>query len=223
VKEYIAMQCCQCQAAEHLFNERMARADLRHYRRRGPSKTTQLLVRALEAQGIEGLSLLDIGGGIGAIQHALLAAGASRATDVDASSAYLAAAREESERLGHGDRATYLHGNFADMEANVPPADIVTLERVICCYSDMPALVGASAAKAQRFYGLVYPRDAWWTRLGGRVINGIQWLRRDAFRFFVHPNAAVDAAVRGRGLARQYHALAGPWQVVLYERTAATS
>jgi magnesium-protoporphyrin O-methyltransferase len=142
---------------------------------------------------------------------------------VDASSAYLAAAREESERRGYGDRATYLHGNFADMAASVAPADIVTLERVICCYPDMPALVGASAAKAQRFYGLIYPRDTWWMRLGARIINGIQWLRRDAFRFFVHPTVAVDGAVRGQGLARQYHTLAGPWQVALYERTAAAT
>jgi hypothetical protein len=51
--------------------------------------------------------LLDIGGGIGAIQHELLAAGAAHATSVEAPVAYLEAVREESSRRGLGDRATY--------------------------------------------------------------------------------------------------------------------
>jgi 2-polyprenyl-3-methyl-5-hydroxy-6-metoxy-1,4-benzoquinol methylase len=216
------MECCQCQALEHLFDPREAQRELRQYRRRGPSKTTRLLVDAIKAQGIDGLTLLDIGGGIGAIQLGLLQAGASHATDVDASSAYLAAAREESEREGFAERATYLHGNFVEIAERVPPADIVTLERVVCCYPNMSGLVGSSLEKAQRFYGLVYPRDVWWTRPMAWFINfSARFILRTPFRFYIHPTLAVEAVVRQHGFEQRFRGAAGPWQVVLYGRTPA--
>src|SRR5947199_213845 len=98
-----------------------------------------------------------ISSGCASRDPAMPADGASGATDVDASAAYLAAAREEAARQGHAERVAYHHGNFVDLAATLPPADIVTLDRVICCYHDMPALVERSSAKAARLYGLVYP------------------------------------------------------------------
>lgn len=210
--------CCQCQAMEKFFDTREAQRELRTYRKRGPAKTTRLLVEALRHLGIENKTLLDIGGGIGAIQLALLADGVSSATDVDASQGYIETAREESAREGYGDRVTYIHGNFVDVASTLAPAGIVTLERVICCYPDMPALVGASAAKAESLCGLVYPRDTWWMRLGARVINATMWVQRSQFRFFVHSTAAVDAELRHHGLLQSSRATSGPWQVAVYTR-----
>ena len=45
------------------------------------------------------------------------------------------------------------------MSDEIEAADVVTLDRVICCYPDMEALVGRSAERALRLYGLVHPRD----------------------------------------------------------------
>lgn len=216
------MSCCQCQAMERLFDTREAQRELRRFRTRGPAKTTQLLVEALRALGIGDMTLLDIGGGIGAIQLALLGQGARAATDVDASSAYIAAAKEESAQEGYAERVTYVHGNFVELADSLAPADIVTLERVICCYPDLPGLVGTSAAKAQRYYGLVYPRDTWWMRLGARVINAAMWVQRNTFRFHVHPQTAIDAQLRQAGLTRRSAARSGPWQVAVYARPVAS-
>ena len=44
-----------------------------------------------------------------------------------------------------------------EVAARVPSADVVVLDKVICCYPDMPALVQASAAKARRLYAIVVP------------------------------------------------------------------
>jgi hypothetical protein len=49
----------QCQ-----FDDRQAKADLRSYRKKGPDRSTPLLLDALRAEGVEGASLLDIGGGV---------------------------------------------------------------------------------------------------------------------------------------------------------------
>lgn len=213
------MSCCpHCRDADNLFDRREAQRRLERYRRRGPEGTTRLLIEALSALGVRGATLLDIGGGVGVVHHELLRAGAARATDVDASSAYLAAARRESERQGHAERVSYVHGDFVALAPEIAPADIVALDRVICCYPDMPALVGAAAARAGRLLGLVYPRDTWWVRLGLRAVNAGFALQRVAFRVFCHPTAAVEAEARRAGLARRLLHTRGPWQVVVYER-----
>lgn len=213
------MSCCRhCEGVEDVFSREVAQSDLDSYRRKGPSKQTRMLLTAIGAAGIEGRRLLDVGGGVGTIQHELFAAGLNAATQVDASSAYLAASREEAARRGHADRVTYVHGNFVDVADDLDSADYVTLDRVICCYPDMPALVSRSAARARHFYGLVYPRDSWWARIGIHLLNLNFWLRRNPFRVFVHPSAQVDAIATQAGLKLHSRQRAGLWQVVIYAR-----
>jgi magnesium-protoporphyrin O-methyltransferase len=176
------------------------------------------LLEILKRAGIENLSLLDIGGGIGAIQHELLRAGASSTVHVDASTAYIEASQAEAERLGHRDRATYFHGDFVALASQIEPADIVTLDRVICCYHDMPTLVGLSAAKARKLYGLVFPRDVWWIKLGLPLVNLLLKLRREPFRVFVHPTAVVNSVVHRQGLRLKAYHRFFVWQVMVYGR-----
>jgi hypothetical protein len=214
----VPMDCCQCQAIESLFNTRLAEWELKRYLKRGPAKTTRVLVEALRREGIAGETLLDIGGGVGAIQLALLKAGMASATDVDASTAYIDAARSEAEREGVGDRVRYVHGNFLEIAPEIETAGVVTLERVICCFPDMPGLVGRSAERASKLYGLVYPRDTWWMRLAARVENLVAHLRRPSFTFYVHRTAAVEDAVRRAGLERRFKQNVGFWQVAIFAR-----
>ena len=215
------MSCCHhCHDAENYFDQRDARQRLERYRRSGPEGTTQLLVDALRSSGVHGATVLDIGGGVGVVHHELLRAGAARVTDVDASSAYLAAARLESQRHGYAERVQYLHGDFVALAPEIAPADVVILDRVVCCYPDMPALVGAAAARANHLLGLVFPRDEWWVQAGVRLVNLGFALQRSAFRIFCHPTAAVEAEVRQAGLSRRSYRASGLWQVVVFERRA---
>jgi hypothetical protein len=219
------VSCC-CQGVDEVFGERTARHDLARYRKRGPSKPTRRLLEAVRREGIEDASVLDIGGGIGAIQYELLDAGAQRVTAVEAASAYVRVAREEAQRRGLGDRIAHEAGDFVELADRVEPADVVTLDRVICCYADMESLVGRSADRARRLYGLVYPRDTWWVALAIRVTNLGMRVARRAFRAHAHRTDAVDAVAREHGLVPKLARGAGPvWQVVLYERgtTSASS
>jgi SAM-dependent methyltransferase len=202
------------------YNEKRAASQLRKYRERGPIASTQMLIDALKTEGIEGATLLDIGGGIGAIQHELLAAGAAHATSVDASAAYLEAAREESIRRGLGDRVTYRHGDFVELAESIPPADIVTLDRVINVYPDWERLAELSAARAQRLYGLVYPRDTPVVRLVIFAMNLILRLRRKGVRASIRPVDTVERLARENGLSPHFSASVGPaWQVAVYRRS----
>lgn len=216
------MVCPQCVGIEREFDRRTARADLRRYRRAGLNPTTRLLSRALIERGVDGATVLDIGGGVGALQHALLEAGAGQVWSVDASSAYLEAAREESDRRGWSERIESRHGDFVALAGSIEPADVVTLDRVICCYPDMGALVAESAARARRLYGVIYPRDAVWLRPGFWLLNLFLWLRRSSFRVFLHPRSEVEESIRRSGLEQVFHRHRGMWQVGVFARTGAS-
>jgi magnesium-protoporphyrin O-methyltransferase len=212
------MSCCHCQGAQRVFSGRYVARDLKRYRRKGPGKTTKMLIDALAAEGAEGATLLDIGGGVGVIGYELLSAGAGRTTNVEAAKGYIEAAREEATRLGLADRVTIREGDFVEIADELESADIVTLDRVICCYPDVGALVGLSVGKAGRLYGAVYPRDTWWTKLGNRVLNLTLWITRNPFRVFTHPTREVDSLIRRAGFRQRFHRTTFTWQVVVYGR-----
>lgn len=210
------MTCSQCRGIEEFFDEGAARRDLRRYRRKGPARTTRILLEELETVGVDGRTLLDVGGGVGALQHALLERGVEAAVHLDASPAYLEASRSEAERRGHADRVRYLRGDAAREAPEAGPADLVTLDRVVCCYDDMEALVDATASRARAAYGLVYPRVNLLTRLGFRVINLVQRLRGHPFHVFLHDPAAVERRVAAHGLRKRAQRHTFLWQIQLY-------
>lgn len=213
------MSCCQCRGIQTLFGERIARKDLKGYRKKGPLHTTRILLDALKAEGVRGATLLDIGGGVGAIPNELICAGIERAVAVDASSAYLEAAQSEARRQGHAGRMEYHFGDFVEVAPRVSPADLVTLDRVICCYDDMEALVSASAERARRLYGVVYPRDTWWNRLGVSLVNLACRVQRNPFRVHIHSPEAVERVIHSKGLKRRRFYRTTPlWQVMVYGR-----
>ena len=163
-------------------------------------------------------SLLDIGGGIGALHHELLEDVARTAVHVDSSSAYLKEARAEAARRGHLERVTFLHSDFTDVTSDLQDADIVTLDRVVCCYPDFRRLLTAAAGKTRRILAMSYPRESWYFRLGLYMINALQRLRREPFRAFRHPVREMDQLLEVHGLYRaSLHRLL-VWEVAVYRR-----
>ncbi|HET7168094.1 MAG TPA: methyltransferase domain-containing protein [Candidatus Limnocylindrales bacterium] len=213
---------CGCDGFTSIFDRRTAEVDLQRYRRKGPDGTTRMLLDMISASGgVRGASILDIGAGVGVIDHESLHAGAGHAVLVDGSLAYQQAARDEGRRRGQLDRMEFVDGDFVSLAPTIDLADIVTLDRVICCYPDVDALVSLSAAKARLLYGLVLPRDRGFLRFGVRLINLWYRLRRDPYRAFAHPNATVDALAAAAGLRPRAESGTFVWRVVLYERAAA--
>lgn len=204
---------------ETLYNQKKAASELRKYREKGPIPSTKALIDALIAEGVEGATVLDIGGGIGAVQHELLAAGAAHVTSVDASAAYLEVAREESMRRGLADRVTYRHGDFVGLAESISPADIVTLDRVLNVYPDWERLAEVSAARAQRLYGLVYPRNTPMVKTVVFAMNLVLRLRRKQVRAAIRPTDEIERIARNNGLTLHFSRGIGPaWQVAVYRR-----
>ncbi|MGD8402966.1 MAG: methyltransferase [Anaerolineales bacterium] len=212
------MSCCQCQGIEELFSEEYVAKELKRYRKRGPDKTTRMLINALKEEDVRGLTLLDIGGGLGAIQHEMLGAGVQSAIDVEASIAYLNATKEETARRGYAEQVSYQHGNFVNLAENVAPADIVTLDRVICCYPDMQNLVSLSVARASKYYGLVFLREDWWMKIWHFLQSSFLRLTKSNYRTFLHPTKEVEKLVKNYGFKRRFYRQTFFWQVIIYTR-----
>ncbi|MEZ0240570.1 MAG: class I SAM-dependent methyltransferase [Chloroflexota bacterium] len=211
---------CDCPGCPNVFSGDEAEKDLRRYREKGPDPTTRALLDAIRARGIDGATVLDIGGGVGAIQLELLAAGAASTVSVDASTDFVAVARAEAERRGFADRTRHLAGDFVALADELDPADVVTLDKVVCCYRDFAVLIDRSASHARRMLGLVYPRDASWVRAIARIMNlGYRLFRRPT-RFHIHPQDQVDRLIRDAGFEAHPVQRGVVWQVVVYDKAA---
>ena len=212
------MGCCQCQGIENMFDKKTAERELKRYLKKGPSKTTGMLLDAIHKVGVQGLDFLDIGGGIGAIQYDLIKAGASTGTSIEASSAYIDLVKKETIQNGLVEKLNFKHGDFTTIASDVDTADIVTLDKVICCYDDMSELVMLSSKLARKIYAVIYPRDVWWTNLALPFLNFYPIVKGSSFRVFIHPTKQVEEIIFGNGLKRKYYATTFFWQVAIFTK-----
>ncbi len=195
-----------------------ARRDLARYRKKGPNPTTRRLIGAVREHPIDGATLLDIGSGIGVLTHELLNGFVARATLVDESSAYQAVARDLADERGTMDRCTFVSGDFVEFQPSLPGADLVTLDRVVCCYPDVARLLGAVADTGASWCGLSYPRDRWYIRTSIAVLNFLLWIRRSKFRVFVHTQRHMLQLLQARGFNLRSESGTFVWKIVLLER-----
>lgn len=212
------VDCCDRTIYDDQFDARRAAQKVREYRRDGPKGWTARLISGLAEGGVAGRTVLDIGAGVGAVHLALLAAGAASAVDVDASGPYLAAAREEAERQGFAQRVTYRKGDAVRLAAELAPADLVALDRVVCCYPDMEALVRVAADRTRRRLGMVLPRDLGLVRAGVAIANGWGALTRNPFRVHVYRTDDVIAVATASGLMPRAVYRGRLWQILILER-----
>lgn len=212
--------CCD-QDFERLFDEGEAEHDLADWCRHGLPPATAELIEVLQADGIEGAVVLDIGAGVGMVHLELLEAGAASALDVDASSAFLATARSEAERRGLVERVEYRYGDVVELAATLPRADLVALDRVICCYPDIEGLLGAAVGTRPRMIGLVHPTDAPWVRATMAFFNAVGRLLRRHHSFYVHRRAEIDRILCAAGFTERHRGGRGFWKVTVYSRALA--
>jgi len=155
---------------------------------------------------------------VGALTLGLLERGLSRAVAVDASSAYLGAAREEAERVGKADAIHFVHADFVSIASALPAASVVTLDRVVCCYPAGEPLLASALSRAERCFAFSYPRDVWYVRLAMMIENGQRWLTRSSFRTFVHSVSAMEDMIERAGFELASRAETWVWSVDVYVR-----
>jgi tRNA1(Val) A37 N6-methylase TrmN6 len=201
---------CSCgeftSAADRQFTALEAAKELKAYRRGRVGSTTRRLRDGLAEAGLAHGTLLDVGGGVGALTFELLDRGITSATVVEASSAYADAAQVEANRRARATAVSVVHGDLLELSGDLPSADVVTLDRVVCCYPSYESLLDQAAQHATHGFGLSYPRDRWYVR-AVMWFDNAKRARKSGFRTFVHPPREMQRLIERAGfsLARRRH------------------
>jgi magnesium-protoporphyrin O-methyltransferase len=213
--------CCSPKGYRSIFSEKRAHAEARRYRRRGLDPTSRRIADLLKEQGIGGRTLLEVGGGIGAIQIELLKAGMTRAVNIELTPTYEDAAQALLREAGLEDRVERRVMDFAETTDAVEAADIVIMNRVICCYPDMPKLASAAADHARELLVVSFPKERWWTRAAIRLVDLALRVARQQFQVFLHPPEEIIATAERYGLKMVSNQTSSFWQVASLRRITA--
>jgi phospholipid N-methyltransferase len=201
-----------------MFGPRVAKRSLKRYRARGLDRLERKMLETISPDDIPGASVLEIGGGIGALQAELLRAGAARGEVIELVEAYEPYARELAREQGLSDRSGFRVVDVLENPEAVEPASIVILNRVVCCSPDGLELTELASRLAHRALLLSFPRDRLLVRLGLRAVNAWQRLSRSSFRVFLHPPAALLASAEAQGLRLAAHERGRLWELATLGR-----
>lgn len=211
--------CCPHSRSAGRFFSRFARRYRRRFQKKGFEPSQRSLLEGIERAGFQNATILEIGSGVGALHQHLLKQGAASAVGVDLAPTMIEEAEALARENGLEDRTRYRVGDFVEEAETFDPADVVILDRVICCYPDAERIVQKSAAQARRAYAYSIPRDRWFIRLGAAFMALVFRLLRSDFRPYVHDPARIDAWLTAAGFARRYENHTVAWLTRAYVRT----
>ncbi len=208
----------QCCGADMLFDFDSAQKQLKKYIKKGPQGSTRSLIKALSPYKKANKSLLDIGGGIGAIQWDFLNSNGAHATDVDASSGYLNTARSYALSNNWESKTRFIKGDFVDVSSQIETYHFVTLDKVICCYPGYQHLLANAMAKCDEIMGLTFP-------MGGPIAHIFSFfnrmymkIRKIPFRSYIHSAKTVEKIITANGFQIVHRSISFPWRVWVFER-----
>jgi len=208
----IKEHCC---GADLLFDEKTAIKQYKSYLKKGPSRVSKRIIGQME-KGPLGDSLIDVGGGIGAIQWWFLQNGGEKSYGIDASSGYSHLAKEHASKNNYEKSTQFLIGDFVDQKNLLPQVDHVTMDKVICCYPDYNAIIDLACQKATKSISLSYPMDGWiadaFRAIGVLVIK----LKGIPFKPYIHRVSSLRSTFEKNGFKLKEQDLAFPWHVETY-------
>ncbi|MFE6966239.1 methyltransferase domain-containing protein [Agromyces sp. NPDC057679] len=199
-----------------VFDERFAKRIARQYAKRGLTSPERRIVDYLVDEiGVDGARVLEIGGGVGELQLALLERGASSTVNLELSAAYESTARRLASEAGVADRMTRTVGvDLAERPDAVGTADIVVLHRVVCCYPDAERLLSAAADRATRALVFSHPPRNLFSRAGAVAVNLMMRLVGRSYRGFIHSPDAMVSVLSAHGMRPDYRHRDLSWCIV---------
>ncbi len=212
------MDCCEPSGYRHLFNTKEANGKLKKYLKNGTNAVATRLVDALVSDGVDEQTVIDVGCGIGVLYVELIERGAKSATGVEISDGYEKTARRLLEQKGISDQVTRVTLDFAEAGDSVAPADLVVLDRVVCCYPDWEKLLTSVTEHSTGRVAFSFPRETLLSRLSLTFFNLYLSLRRVDFKAFVHPIDEMLALMEANGFTQTFDTHSPQWRGVIFQK-----
>jgi len=213
----IQEHCC---GADMFFNAKTATKEYNKYLKKGPLKATAKVIQQLAGQNLENKSLIDVGGGIGAIQWWFLEQGGQQTTGIDASSGYLQKAHEHATENGWGNKTSFIEGDCTEKYNEVDDAHFITLDKVVCCYPDYKDIISATCEKSREYVSLSYPMDGIISHALRNIGSLYFKIKKNPYRPFVHSVKEIRELFSQKGYERVAHNISFPWHVETYKKVA---
>ena len=211
--------CCRAEPCAEIFDSAQAESDMESYLDGGLTALEERMLADLPAYASTPESrVLEIGGGVGALQAELLRAGAGTGEVVELLGVYAPFAKRLAERLGLHSRSTFRVHDLLEDPSAVEPADVVLLNRVVCCSPEGPSLTAAAARLTRGCLALVFPRANVFTRALAAVERALARLLRRKFMIFVWSVEQLQAAAASAGLAPVASGGSLAWRYLVFAR-----
>jgi tRNA1(Val) A37 N6-methylase TrmN6 len=213
----MSFECC-CSDYNKMFNLKHANRDLKRYKKKGLSKETRILYDALKHR-IDGLSVIEVGSGIGDLAIELVSTGASRYFGSDLSEPSLNAANRLVSDRGFGEKIEFINDNIIDNDQLFVTADLVLSNKVVCCYPYMQKFIEITVGKAGKYYAIVYPRDNIGAKIVGKIVNLIlSLIDSGGFCVYIHDTKKINEIIRSYGFQRVFYGKTFIWEVLVFEK-----
>ncbi len=211
------MSCCTVEGTAKFFN-RNARVAMKRFRKNGLDRAQAVILRGLKQSGFEGMTVMDIGCGIGGLHLTLLQEGMTSAVGIDLSDGMIEGARELAAELRLGERTKYHVADFAKTADSFERADVVILDKVLCCYQDPGALIEKSVGKSVQLYAVSYPRNSILGKGSFKFSGFIARLLRQSFQPLYHDTVMLEDTITRQGMEERFSGTTPIWQVKVYGR-----
>ena len=210
--------CCPHSQSGGKFFSFFAKSYRRRFEKKGFEVSQQQLIEGITQANYSDKTLLEIGCGVGHLHQSLLEQGAISAVGIELASEMLTEAIDWAKQRSLDNKTKYLEGDFIEIASTVEPADIVIMDKVVCCYPDADALIHRSLEKCRETIALTYPRKIWYTKMGTQTLALIMKLLGSSFRPYVHDPSQIEKWITEQGFKKTVQSQTFVWLTQIYQK-----
>lgn len=200
------------------FFDRFAKSYARSHRSGSLEKIQKQLIAGVLPHLISPSRIVEIGCGVGALHQNLLGSGEHTAVGVDLSTEMLGHARRFATEQGFDKRTEYLLGDYTELTEQIGQADVMLLDKVVCCYQQVELLLSTSLQKTRQVYALSHPRNFFGIRWGFAIHKALARLLRWDFFPCWHVWSDIHATIERSGFRSVGRTQTFLWESTVYLR-----
>lgn len=209
------MDCCAAEGTNRFFS-RWSRTYRKRFRKKGLEKGQKYLIEGISQHPISSKTILDIGCGVGGLHLNLLQQGAALAVGIDIAEGMINEARKLAGELGLESKTHYYVGDFVTMNGEIPLSDITVLDKVVCCYENVSALLQKSIAKTREIYALSFPTNNLIITFFFKIQIFVSKLLRFSFHPYWHDWEQMCEVIQSHGFREIYRNNTIVWSIRVY-------
>jgi len=112
----------------------------------------------------------------------------------------------------------FVAGDFVETARNLSSADVVVMDRAVCCYAAWRPFLQAASERCRHRLAMTYPRNRPDIKVAIGLENFQRRRKKDDFRAFVHPPREMRAALEAAGLTPVHETGTLAWKIAIYSR-----